>query len=367
MKASGYLRHLGDIIRKKSSTPLYLVFFITENCTAKCVHCLLGERAPRKDELTIDEIEKISASMDEILFLLLTGGEPFLRDDIAEIAYIYFKNNRVSNLGIPSNGSLQEKVVSSAEKILEKCPGIDFAIDISIDAIDAEHDRLRGYEGLFEKALWTYRELRKLKKKYSNFNLNVALTASGYNQEKLPEIYAYLKDELGADAITYLLTRGTPRDPAAKGVDIKKYLELANIIEDDTKKNALSGYKRFFGCDLINAMKIVRQKVIAEIVTENKSVLPCYAGSLSAVITSNGELCPCELLDRKMGNLRDVNYDFKKLWNSETADNIRRYIKESKCFCTYECFLTNSILFTPSIFPTVFREWAGIKIGRIKA
>ncbi|RMF94612.1 MAG: radical SAM protein [Candidatus Schekmanbacteria bacterium] len=365
MGTAGYLRHIGKIITKKASTPIYLVFFITENCTANCLHCLLGEREEKTDELKIDEIEKISSSMDDILFLLLTGGEPFLRDDIDEIAYIFYKNNQIANLGIPSNGSLQEKVVEGAKKILERCKGVDFAIDISIDSIGEEHDRLRGYEGLFKKSIWTYKELKKLKEKYDNFNLNVALTASSFNQDRLKEIYDYLKNELGADAITYLLTRGNPRDPKAKKFDVQKYLELAEIIRKDTKESSLLGYENYFGSDLINAMKIIRQDVIGRIVKENRSILPCYAASLSAVILSNGDVYPCELLNKKMGNLREENFDFKQIWNNDKAKEIRKYIKDTKCFCTYECFLTNSILFTPSMFPKIFKEWLDIKKGKI--
>ncbi len=367
MSASGYLRHLSKIVTKKASTPVYLVLFITENCTANCVHCLLGEREESTNELTLDEIEKISSSMDDILFLLMTGGEPFLRDDIDEIAYIFYKNNKISNLGIPSNGSLKEKVVASVERILEKCRGVDFAIDISIDSIGTEHDKLRGHEGLFEKSIWTYKELRKLKKRYKNFNLNVALTASSFNQDRLKEIYDYLKNELKVDAITYLLTRGNPRVSGAKNFDVNKYLELAQIIRNDTKNSSLAGYENYLGSDLINAMKIIRQDVIGKIVKENKSVLPCYAGALSAVILSHGDVYPCELLDKKIGNLRESNYDFKKIWKSREAGEIRKFIKDTKCFCTYECFLTNSILFTPSMFPHIFKEWLDIKKGKMSS
>ena len=361
MEALSYLKHWKRIIAKRGDTPIYLVFFITENCTAKCLHCLLGERGKVVGELTLDEIKKISGNMGDILFLLLTGGEPFLRDDLSEIAKVFYRNNKVCNLGIPSNGSLTNKVVKTAEKILTECKKLDFAIDISIDAIGEEHDKVRGTEGLFEKAVWTFKELSKLEKKFPNFTLNVALTASRYNQEKLLDIYRYLKDELGAKSITYLLTRGSPRDPKAKDIDIENYIRLAEIIEEDSRNNSLTGYDNYFGSDLINVMKILRQKTITRIVKENKQILPCYAGSLSCVIRSNGDVYPCELLSRKMGNLREENFDFKKIWQSKESKGIREYVKNSGCYCTYECFLTNSILFTPAMFPKVFMEWYRIK------
>ena len=66
---------------------------------AHCSHCLLGEKRVGLKELTINEIEKISQSLGRILFLLPTGGEPFLRDDIAEIVHIFYRNNKVANAG----------------------------------------------------------------------------------------------------------------------------------------------------------------------------------------------------------------------------------------------------------------------------
>ena len=365
MDALSYLKHGKRFLIKKGTSPIYVVFFITENCTAKCVHCLLGEREKTTDELTLDEIEKISGNMDNILFLLLTGGEPFLRDDLPEIVKIFYKNNSICNLGIPSNGSLTSKIVEYTEKILKDCKKLDFAVDISIDAVGKEHDRLRSAEGLFEKAVWTFKELSKLEEKYDNFTLNVALTASSYNQDKLLDTYRYLKEDLGAKSITYLLTRGSPRDPGARKVDINNYIRLAELIEKDTETRSLYGYDNYFGADFINAMKILRQRVISRIVKENKGVLPCYAGFLSCVIMSNGDVYPCELLSRKMGNLRRANYNFRKIWESEESNDIRKYIKETRCFCTYECFLTNSILFTPSMFPDLLKEWFKIKKSKL--
>ena len=80
---------------------------------------------------------------------------------------------------------------------------------------------------------------------------------------------------------------------------------------------------------------------------------------------ANGDVYPCELLiDKSLGNLRDVNYDFKKLWFSPKADETRRFIRESKCFCTYECFLTINILFNPRMMPAVLKEWSSLKLRK---
>ena len=109
-------------------------------------------------------------------------------------------------------------------------------------------------------------------------------------------------------------------------------------------------------------MKNVRQQVIGRIVRENQQQVPCYAASLSCVITSRGEVYPCELLDRPLGSLREEGLDFQRIWRSGQAAAVRDHIHDTGCFCTYECFLTNSIIFNPRMLPRLLREW--IRIGR---
>jgi len=80
---------------------------------------------------------------------------------------------------------------------------------------------------------------------------------------------------------------------------------------------------------------------------------------------ANGDIYPCELLiDRKLGNVRDNGYDFKKIWYGKKADEARRFIRDTKCFCTYECFLTVNILFNPRMMPKVLKEWGSLKVRR---
>jgi hypothetical protein len=80
---------------------------------------------------------------------------------------------------------------------------------------------------------------------------------------------------------------------------------------------------------------------------------------------ANGDILPCELLiDRKLGNVRDVNYDFKKIWYSQKADETRKFIRDTKCFCTYECFLTVNILFNPRMMPKILKEWGSLKMRK---
>ena len=174
-------------------------------------------------------------------------------------------------------------------------------------------------------------------------------------------------NELKVSTVFTLLTRGKPKDPASKHFDIAKYQRYAKTLEDDIKRRVLTGYYNFPFCDVINAKRIVRHRLIAKVVNEGKYQIPCYAGSLGGAMFSNGDILPCELLtDRKLGNVRDYNYDFKAIWFNEPADAARKFIKDTKCFCTYECFLTINILFNLRMWPQLFKEWASLKISKLK-
>ena len=364
-----YMQYARRILYKRGASPLYFVYFVTDLCNAHCKHCLLAEHeeAVRAKELTIDEIEKVSASMDDMLFFTPTGGEPFLRKDLAEIVRIFHRNNHALNVGIPTNGSLTDRVVATTEDMLRTCPDIDLHIDVSIDDIGAEHDEIRGFPGLFERATSTYRELRQLEAHYPRFSTCVEITVSAYNQDHLLDLYDYVTHNLGANTVFTLLTRGAPREAGAKNFDIAKYEELHRVLERDNKARTLSGYYKLPFSDVLNAYRIVRPWIIARTVREQRFQIPCYAGSLGAAMFSQGQILPCELqVDRVIGNVRDYNYDFKALWSSQRAEELRRYIRGTKCFCTYECFLTINILFNPLVLPQVFKEWAILKGAKLK-
>jgi MoaA/NifB/PqqE/SkfB family radical SAM enzyme len=365
MPAPGYFQFAPRILKKSGVLPHYLVFFVTKNCTAACKHCLLGKNERSVDELSLEEIDLMSRHMDPLLFLLVTGGDPFIRDDISDIVKTLYRRPGFRNLGMPSNGFYTEKIVIETERILKDCRGIDFAIDISIDGIGDDHDAIRQKPGLFEKAVKTYRELEKLAVKYDNFNLNVAVTVSAYNHNKLDDLYDYLKQTLGVQTINHLLCRGNPREKEALSVNMDNYQRFSDKLDHDMKCNVLKGYHGYPFADMVNAMKMIRQRLIKRISFENKYIVPCYAANLGAIVYPDGDIAPCELRSETLGNLRSMGYNFRAIFESNEAEKVRRRIRKEGCHCTYECFLTNAVMFNPTMLGRVLIETARIKMNRI--
>ncbi len=71
----------------KRGLPVNLIFFVTSRCNLLCTHCFYWEELnKRKNELELDEIERVSRSLPNLLSVSLTGGEPYLRPDLPDIA-----------------------------------------------------------------------------------------------------------------------------------------------------------------------------------------------------------------------------------------------------------------------------------------
>jgi len=349
-----YLKQTPKIFYKNGVYPIHLTYFVTSRCNARCTHCFYWKELNKpKNELTLEEIKKISKTMPNFLYLLLTGGEPFLRKDLPEVVKIFSTNNKITNIVIPTNGFLTKNIVENTEKILNNTKA-HIIIQISIDGLKKHHDKSRGVPGIFDKAIETFKRLKKLKSKYKNLNLGFIMTMFSTNQTILKETYKFLKT-LQPDSIFLNIARGDLSNQDIKKIDFKYYKELNNLIREDFRKKELKGFSNFRFSSIAKEVNIKTHEIITKTLETNKYQIPCYAGILDAVLTEHGDLYPCEILSMSLGNLRDHNYNFKKLWNSKKAKEIRKHIKNTKCFCTHECFINTNVLFNPKNLPSFIK------------
>jgi radical SAM protein with 4Fe4S-binding SPASM domain len=361
---ASYAKQARKLFFKDDGTPVYLLFFVTTICGLRCEHCFYWQNTNvKKNELTLDEIEKISLSMGDFLQLTLTGGDACQRDDLAEIAEIFYRNNDVRNITIGTNGLNPDKVMKLIAPMVSHCSGTDITVDLSMDGLGEVHDSIRGVDGSFEKVNETYKRLQDLQKDHSNLNTCIDVTASKKNQDKLIPVYEYIRDELDPDIINILYIRGKPRNPQAKEVDVDNYDVVNRILEEDIKRGLVRSYK--FLPDVLNVKDILLRRLIIKTVKENRYQMPCTAGALTGVIQTEGDVYPCEMLDTKIGNLRENGYDFPAIWLSPRAREIRKQILETKCFCIHQCFLSNNILFNPRMLPKFFLTYLGLKWSKL--
>jgi len=359
-----YYRHLYKALIKYKQLPSYFIFYPTSRCNLKCSHCFYHDSLNKKfNELTLEEIDKITKTMDPILQLLLTGGEPYLRHDLDQIVRIFYENCKVPILTIPSNGWYLSKMDKQIRNMMEWCPKLTLNQQISIDGIGADHNAIRmdkqikGPENSFEKAIKTIEHLKELQKIYNRINIGIIITFTNENQKKFKNIVKEIYELTKPDNITINLVRGDPKEKVNVNLDLNLYREAVKYRDELFYDKKMSGHARFKGNKLATAGRIMLNELTNKIYEENKYVAPCYAGNLSGVMYPEGDVYPCEILgdEHKIGNIRDFDLDFKKLWSSHKAKKEVKFIRKSKCFCTHECFNIVNILFNPKFYPKIIK------------
>jgi MoaA/NifB/PqqE/SkfB family radical SAM enzyme len=176
---------------RRIQLPSFVTFLVTWRCNARCVFCDIWKKgSSKKEEITPEETKRFFSDFKAIDVFRITGGEPFLRNDIAEIINGVDAATHVSMIHITSNGILTGKIVESlrAVKNLGK-----IHIKISIDNVGDEHDTVRGVRGAYANAMNTIEELCNLRSRYPGFHVGV--NQAIVDETKL-DSYAKLKNIL---------------------------------------------------------------------------------------------------------------------------------------------------------------------------
>jgi radical SAM protein with 4Fe4S-binding SPASM domain len=347
-------RHIGSVFWKRS--PIQLTFFLTKRCNAGCPFCFYRSHSDIPEEhgteLSLGEIENISASMGRLLWLAFSGGEIFLRDDIVEIAKVFYERNRPAIILFPTNGLLTDVIREKIETVLKYCRNSTVVVKLSLDGPEHIHDIVRGKNGSFKKTMRTYESLGGLIDAYPNFELGINTVFCAANQRHMDEVIEFVARLDRIKTHTVSLVRGK----GLEEIDIEMYRETIDKLAENLKKN-ISRIYSFRGGRLKAAQDILQRRLIYDTETQKKKLIDCYAGRLNLVLTESGDLYPCESFSMKMGNVRDSGYDIKEILRSSQTRDILGSIKDHGCFCSHECYLMTNILFSIRMYPRLLKEY----------
>ena len=347
-KKTGLTRVVKNILIDRKE-PISLVHFVTNRCNARCSFCFIDFDDPKtfSEELSLQEIDKLTKNLGKsLLNVNLTGGEPFARKDLVEIAKKYLTNSTIQSIYITTNASLPERIKNFAEEISTFDNSAELTFQISIDDLPENHNRVRKVKNIFDSCIETYRLLKKMG---DNINPVVSITVTHENCDNIKEIFNYLNKECGIDAIKCTIVRdeGVYTTPTEKQ---KKILEAYDWLTNEIKKRMLT--KEIVNYNSNSLQGRLHQKkdmmsweMIKKMYLEPKYISPCHAGSLFGIISSKGKVHPCEILEGKeLGDLRENDMDLMKIWKNQKAKDTKDFILKSKCNCTYECALSYNIL-----------------------
>ncbi|MBU1628278.1 radical SAM protein [bacterium] len=353
--------------------PSYLVFFVTAKCNSRCDICFFWEQIKEGyhgEELTLDEISKITKKADKILHLLLSGGEPFLREDIAEIVRCFTLNNSTRLVSIPTNASLPDKIERDVKKILSENPFVHLNVNMSLDGIGKDHDLIRGHKGCFEKLEETYRRLKSIQGQYKNLGINIQTVFTKKNHEKMEELAAHVRDNFDVGFHGFSIVRGNPKDESIKDISFERTVQIHKLMEQTSSKRKT---KLPFGKS-INPIFNLMQEYYLGTLKYKRRVFPCLAGKKLLVLTGEGDLMPCEpfwfepetrgeksLEELCFGNVREFDYDIPGMLKTEKADSIRSYIAQERCYCLWGCVYFCGILYSPRAQIGLMRKFLNSK------
>ncbi len=357
-------KHNYTIFRKKKLNEVFL--FVTSRCNSKCTTCFYHDFLNSNQDMTFEEIKRMSETAPQFNKLWLSGGEPFMRDELVEIIKLFYDNNKIKEINLPTNGLLTERIVEWTGKILEQCPDMRVLLNFSLDGIGATHDKIRGVPGNFKK---TIRTMELIKEKYPNnsdliVNVATVITPLGYEQAFDLGVYL-LKKELIATQF-FEIVRGDPLDPNTKNLTDEQVRELRKKVYPLVAEQANRLFKDFKGAKKTIAKKYFLGyfRFINNIQDANMEVpqhwgMRCTAGETTFVLDHNGDFRSCEMRE-PIGNMKDYDFNLSK---AAFGDRMKQEIDEigggnkANCWCTHGCWITSSIKFSP--YTILFRiPWA---------
>jgi radical SAM protein with 4Fe4S-binding SPASM domain len=266
----------------------------------------------REEEFKPGLLEKLP----RLSFSNVTGGEPFLREDLDEIIAVL--ERKAKRIVISTNGYYTDRILELAKAHK------DIGVRVSLEGLAAANDELRGVEGGFERGLKTLTELRRLGLK----DIGFGITVSDRNAGDMLELYALAKDlkmEFATAAVhnSYYFHKHDNVITDKEGVSRAFEALISELLRTPRIKN---WYRAYFNHGLIGCIQ------------GKPRLLPCTAGQGIFFLDPWGEVRPCNGMQGRywcesMGSLHDNT--FEEIWNSEQAESVRKMVRN----CPKNCWM----------------------------
>ena len=317
--------------------PYKICWLITWRCNLACNYCDIGQldhQQMKKEELTPEEAKRIIPELKAmgVKFITFAGGEPLLYEGIYDVLLACKSEGFI--VGLVTNGITID--MEAAKRLADA--GVDH-IHISLDVPGQGQNEIRNYGKCFERVDAAFKNLLKYRN-ICNYHLGVACVVSGYNSDKLEQVFEYA-ERMSLDSVAlqpFFVNQIRTRDMAEKfSVPPQKVPSLRRDLAAIQKK-----YSRL----VRNSPFYTRN--VAEYFADNKlKGTTCYGGGLTINILPDGSLGPCYYLqDKQAGSLRDKR--FTDIINSPSYRDMLKRVRKRDCpTCWCAVVHEYNILFRP--------------------
>lgn len=311
-------------------SPFELNFAITYRCNSKCKTCNIWRLRP-KNELSLEEIKRFVKNIKFIHWIRLTGGEPFLRNDYTNIVKNMNERLDLYLLTTPTNGLLPSLIEKRVKEVLRFLNG-RYVITVSLDGPQKTHDFIRGVPGNWKKSLETFKRLKKLESLHRNFKVLFGYTISPFNVGKFEETVKAVKSyfpsvsqkdfHINLFQLSEVYYHINPEN--IRNVNLVKFSKAAT----QEIKRMLPSRRR------LGIVEFVEKKYMhlgIKYLKNFNTPITCNVYNLSAFIDPYGNVYPCSIFNKRLGNLRERDYNLLEILTSEKSLTVRKLIKEKKC------------------------------------
>jgi MoaA/NifB/PqqE/SkfB family radical SAM enzyme len=326
--------------------PFSIVVSVSFRCNSKCKTCDVWRKP--NDDMTIEEWDHVFSKMGRgPLYITFTGGEPFLRQDTADMVLSACHHCRPAVVTIPTNGILTKRIIDQVDRICAGAPYAKIGINLSLDGIGEEHDEIRKVPGNWKRAMESWDTLKELQHRRENLVLTTHTVVSKFNLDRFFEIYAGLQFLEPDSYITEIAEERVELDTVGWNItpDPDDYAPVADFLSQQARQRPAHGIAR-----ITQGFRAEYYQLAKRILYERRQVIPCYAGWASGHIAPNGDIWSCCIRAEPVGNLRDHDYDIRPIWFGERMSTLRRSIYAGECACPMaNASYANMLLHPPTV------------------
>ncbi len=290
--------------------PKFVSIITTYRCNFRCHMCNIWQYPTEPaQEVRAEDLEKLPL----IAVANVTGGEPFLRNDLSEILAVLREKSR--RVVISTNGYLTERIV----RIARQHPWI--GVRVSVEGLPRANDELRGVKDGFEHAIRTLTELSHAGLK----DIGFGITLSDRNAESLIPLYhlsKMMKLEFATAAVhnSFYFHKADNRIQRPGAMTGALEALIGELLQSSRPKD---WFRAYFNHGLI------------EYVSGKPRLLPCSMGEDACFIDPYGEVLPCNGMDSPVsfGNITRQSWD--EIWSGSQAGMVRDRCRN----CTKNCWM----------------------------